>query len=98
VDISSISFRRTTGPIFCIECQLFCDFEHEGVARSLVVPVNTEIEFRGLFLSARVIEPTPKSLEAIRMKASEFVVMDGYLDAPRLEDGGTTLLPRVPRA
>ena len=95
VDIRRIQFTRLGETTLRIDCALFCDFESEMIADSIVVELTTEIEFDGLMVERDIIEDGPTESDNIRKSISDLISLDAYRIEPQVSEHYVRLPPNA---
>ena len=95
VDIRRIQFTRLGETTLRIYCSLFCDFESEMIADSVMVELATKVEFEGLMVERDIIEDDPTRSDNIRASLGNPVSLDAYQIEPQVSEHHVWLLPNT---
>jgi hypothetical protein len=95
IDIYSITFTRTQGLWFNLDCTLFCDFAFENVGESTVLELTTSVVFTGLVMPRDFIHATTVDRDHVQRIAAPFVNLDGYHLEPQVTRREVRLVPRL---
>jgi hypothetical protein len=88
VGIRRIQFTHLGETTLRINCTLFCDFESEMIADSVVVELTTEVRFDGLMVERDIIEG-----DSIRKSLDNLVSLDAYQIEPQVSEHYVRFLP-----
>jgi len=95
VDIRRIQFTRLSETTLQINCSLFCDFESEMIADSVLVELTTEVKFDGLMVERDIIEGDSAESDNIRKSIGNLVSLDAYQIEPQVSEHYVRLLPNT---
>jgi hypothetical protein len=86
VDIRRIQFTRLGEATLRIDCSLFCDFESEMIADSMMVELTAEVEFEGLMVERDIIKGDLAERDTIRTFISNLVSLDAFRMEPQVRE------------